>query len=483
MEPDHVLNQSVDDTESPLNRAQHAEYGEIREARELWVLGYTDDDVWKCVDKKCGVRMIPCAWERPNASGDFCYEDGRPYRRIPYFRADPVPHIKGCKASLYSGSPDRSEPENSIGSPVEYPNRVILFSVPNHDGSSSSDESASRQPLTVDNDRRHARWSHGIREACEFYIDQPDQHWCSLRVDRCPGATYDKCFVRLGTGEPMDAGRNWIFYDEIRLFGSWIDLDAEPLVLPLLGTVNKVSRRLVVPTSRWLPGYRHEFRQRLKAGLMEGRAAYKEGRGQRPWIFFFGQEKVYDQIEFSAHIQPGVEVLVRAMPRLRWNYRPSATFVKSNWQRPSGENNQPQPPSTDANRAAIDPPAREPVVSMQSTEQHLADVEDAGDRPHEVLVPQWDIDIQPLFSDECIEAEAPVRGPTEADTELELDRTAQEAMPVPEIVPATDATKKTPVAPPDAGPPVSVPPPIGPSSQSLLRGLLTGVTKWLLLRS
>ena len=55
------------------------------------------------MDEKCRVRMIPCAWERPDANGDFCYEDGQPYKRVPYFRADPVPHLTGCKGSLCNG--------------------------------------------------------------------------------------------------------------------------------------------------------------------------------------------------------------------------------------------------------------------------------------------------------------------------------------------------------------------------------------------
>src|SRR3712207_3341732 len=165
-----------------------------------------------------------------------------------------------------------------------------------------------------------------MREACEYYVDHPDQHWRPLRVDRSPGATYGDCFVRLGTGEREGVGRNWIFYDEIR-FKGWLDLDVEPLVLPLLSSVNNVPRRVVVPTAHWLPNYQRAFRRQLKAALIVGRIAHRKGRRERPWIFFFGREESFDQLEFRAELQPGVELLVRAMPRLQWDYRPSAHFV------------------------------------------------------------------------------------------------------------------------------------------------------------
>ena len=175
-------------------------------------------------------------------------------------------------------------------------------------------------------------------------------------------------------GEHNGVGRNWIFYDEIRLFGAWIDVGAEPLVLPLLGAAHNVPRRLVIATSHWLPNYQREFRRQLKVGLTEGRAAYKDGRPERPWIFFFGQEKGYDQIEFSTGIQPGVELLVRAMPRLRWDYRPSdLQEVRS--QRPPSENAGPESPLVDAITPDLEP--------AESHEPTIPAVEAADDRPSE----------------------------------------------------------------------------------------------------
>ena len=314
---------SVGKNEVPPNRAEHAKYGEIRTARQLWTLDYTNNDAWVCVDKNCRAQMIPCAWERPNEQGQFCNKDGVPYKKPPYFRAEPA-HVQGCKASLPSGPRDRPTPEYHISPPADYPSHVILFSTqslpscnPKKQDGTAQDEGGA--------DRRHAQSIRGIQEACEYYFDRPDQRWRWLRVDHCPGATYDECFVKLGTGKPKDVGRNWIFFDEIR-FASWVDLDVEPLVLPLLSSVNNMTRRLVVPTTHWVPGYRWEFRKQLRAALGTSKAAYHEGRGERPWIFFFGCEERYDDIEFRAEIQSGIAVLTRTMPRTRWDYRPSAYF-------------------------------------------------------------------------------------------------------------------------------------------------------------
>jgi hypothetical protein len=98
------------ETEATLNRARHAVQGTIQEARELWKLGYRDNDDWICVDDDCRARMIPCAWKRPNDQGQFCKENGVPYKRTPYFRADPA-HSPGCRASIPSGPHGRSPPE------------------------------------------------------------------------------------------------------------------------------------------------------------------------------------------------------------------------------------------------------------------------------------------------------------------------------------------------------------------------------------
>jgi hypothetical protein len=370
---DSVSDRPLDENESTSNRAQHAEYGEIREARELWALGYTKSG-WICVDEKCRARMVPCAWERPNEKGKFCNEDGVPYQRPPYFRAEPA-HVKGCNASLQSAPRDRPTPEIHIGHAVDYPNRVILFQSPQRLSSHHPDKQGEPEKRDECTDRRHARWTRSIQEVCEYYADHPEQHWRSLRVDRCQGITYDECFVKLGTGERKNVGRNYIFYDEIR-FKDWIVMDAEPVVLPLLSSVNGVSRRLVVPTAHWLPNYQRAFRRQLKTALKEGRAAHREGRRQRPWIFFFGREESYDQIEFRAELQPGVEVLVCAMPRLHWNYRPSARFVMpTRRQPPYGDYVQPET----SPRVTFVEPSKEPtevdaVEQSVETEAPISDI-------------------------------------------------------------------------------------------------------------
>lgn len=328
-----MLDRRKRETEAMLNRARHAVDGTIREARELWKLEYRDNGDWICVDDNCRARMIPCAWKRPNDQGQFCKENGVPYKRAPYFRADPA-HSPGCRASIPSDPLSRNPPEFRIGPPADYPNHVILFEDPQHTTCITEPVDAQRPRQDV-TEKRHAHSVRGIKEACEYYADHPDQRWHLLRVDRCSGKTYNECFVKLGTGEANGVGRNWIFFDQIRLFRSRIDFDAEPLVLPLLSEVNKVCRRLVIPTSEWLNIDRSDFREQLKTALRRCKAAYSEAP-ERPWIFFFGQEAHYDDVDFRAELQSGVAILVRDM-RWTWGHPRSSMHIPSKRQMPKGD--------------------------------------------------------------------------------------------------------------------------------------------------
>jgi hypothetical protein len=44
----------------------------------------------------------------------------------------------------------------------------------------------------------------------------------------------------------------------------------------------------------------------------------------RPWIFFVSSEEVFDQTEFEAYLNPGVDLRVCVMPRQQRKFRPSA---------------------------------------------------------------------------------------------------------------------------------------------------------------
>ena len=350
--------------EAISNRAQLAETGEIREARELWALGYTKLG-WVCVDENCRVRMDPIAWERPNDDGRFCHKGGAPFERPPHFRAEPD-HKPGCKASHPNGPSDRPAPQYHIGPPTDYPHRVILFRTQNlnrtpdkRDGAEQDEEDAERQ---------HARWIRSISEACEYYVDHPDEHWRPLRVDRCPGKNYRECFVRFGTGDRQGIGRNWIFYDEIR-FRDWVTVEAEPIRITLLGSIYRNPRTLVIHTATWPTEHRKHFRKRLKAALAAGWVAYKEGRPERPWIFAFANERTFDELEVQVTLQPGVEVLVRAMPQLKWQYRPTHRFAMP--RRPA-PNIQPEPLPVDA--VAPSPESRTEMDAAATSEPPVAEI-------------------------------------------------------------------------------------------------------------
>lgn len=316
-----MLDRPLRGTEATANRAQHAVGGEIREAHELHPLGYDDADEWVCPDENCRARMTPCAWKPLN-------RDGKPYQRSPYFRAEPA-HSPLCVA-WRSDARERSTPENAVGYAADYPNRVVLFPAPPRGShSATKNESDGSEPCGIAVRETHASWTRSIRKACEFYVASAEHHQRSLRVDGCAGAIYGECFVRLGTGDRKIVGRQWIFYDQIWL-KDWIDLDVEPLVLPLMSTVSDVHRTLTIRTADWPENYRRDLRRRFRVALREGKAAYRQGeKGHRPWIFFVGREEFYDQTGFQADLQPGVEVLVCTMPRQQRSFRPSARFVRA----------------------------------------------------------------------------------------------------------------------------------------------------------
>ena len=313
--------------------------------------------------------MVPVAWERPNEEGRFCREDGTPFERPPHFRAEPA-RKPGCRADCPIGPRDRPLPEYHIGPPTDYPHRIILFLT----------QSLRRDPKAQaeleqgeeDTQRQHARWIRSISESCEYYIDHPDQHWRPLRVDPCPGRTYEECFVCLGTGDQRSVGKNWIFYDEIR-FRDQVELDVEPIRLTLLGGVHHNPRTLVVHTADWLVEHRKDFRDRLSVALIKARAAYNAGRPERPWVFAFASERAFDELEMEATLQSGIDVLGRAMPQMPWQYRPTHRFVIPRRQQPTYS--QPQPPPADVGEQHMKSPDTKAALLI---DQSADDITDAG---------------------------------------------------------------------------------------------------------
>jgi hypothetical protein len=130
-------------------------------------------------------------------------------------------------------------------------------------------------------------------------------------------------FVRVGTGGPEIPGHQRIFYGEVR-FMAPIDYNAEPLAVPLLSTVWREPRSVVIATEHWLPDERRDFRSRLRKAVEACRAARREGEKRHPWLFFVSREVTFDQLEFHADLEPGIDVLVCAMPRQQRRLRQSA---------------------------------------------------------------------------------------------------------------------------------------------------------------
>ena len=315
-----VLDRQGDAVKPHSSSAQHATGDGTREAYELWSLGYTDDDQWVCAD--CEAEMTPYCWKWSNELRAFLTKAGVPARQPPHFRAESG-HKPGCEVSFHSKPHDHVPPEYRLGVPTDYPAWVKLSREPPRQRRPRQEEWEDAT-LPDDPDLRRPRPTYGIGEVCEYYADHLDEHWKRLRVESCPGATYDECFVRLGTGNHKGVGRNWIFFDQLWL-GGYINLKAEPLVLPLLTTVYGEPRRLLVRTSEWPNGFRRAFEDRLLEAIIEARKAIRERGPHRAWIFFYGRETDFNQIEFDVAFEPGVDVLVRHLPQ-HWNLRPGNAY-------------------------------------------------------------------------------------------------------------------------------------------------------------
>ena len=313
-----MSNRRNDSLEPHSSCAKHAISDDVREAYQLWWVGYTDDAPWVCVDDNCRVPMTPCCWKWSYQQGCYMTKAGDPAKLSPYFRAERE-HDKECRASFLSPSNSNMPSEYRLGMPTDYPARVKLSRE-----ASESDRVKSVEPdgsLPQDPNQRRPRSIYGIREACEYYADHQDQHWRPLRVDGCPGASYEECFIRLGTGGHQKVGRNWIFFDQLwcRDFVG-LRSGTETFDLPLLTTVREKPRRLLVHTSNWLPSYREGLRKRLLAAIRAAKEAPRNSP-ERPWVFFYGRESTLNQVDFEVDLQPGVDVLMKPLPR-DWDLRP-----------------------------------------------------------------------------------------------------------------------------------------------------------------
>lgn len=206
-----VPDRQRDPIEPHSSSARHSIGGEVREAYELWSLGYADDDQWVCVNDDCRAEMTPCCWKWSDEHRAFLTKAGSPAKLPPFFRADDG-HGPACEVSLHSEPHDHMPPQYRLGLPTDYPARVKFSREPSgHRRQRSEDRENGLFP--EETNRRRARSTYGIGEACEYYADYPDKHRQRLRVEGCPGSTYNECFVRLGTGNPKGVGKYWIFFD------------------------------------------------------------------------------------------------------------------------------------------------------------------------------------------------------------------------------------------------------------------------------
>ena len=334
--------------------------------------------------------MTPYCWKWCDKQKCFLTRAGLPANQPPHFRAEEG-HSTNCNASRRAVQRDQAHPEYRLGIPTDYPARVKFFR--ERSGASRSDvRTPDDGPGSDDPDRPRARSIYRIREACEYYADNPAEHGRRLRIEFCSGSTYRQCFVRLGTGEHGNVGKAWIFYDQI-WFTDFINLRAgtETFELPLLTTVRGEPRRLVVRTSKWLPRHREKFRQRLLVAIRGAKAALAEKRPERPWIFFHGSEAVFNQLEFEADLQPGVDVLMRDLP-WTWNLRLRNGYRRGKRRQPFQDPAVPDLSQTDVIAAHAEQPGPAvplvPDVSMPVSADKQAEPEvpavdvDGGDRPN-----------------------------------------------------------------------------------------------------
>ena len=98
-----------------------------------------------------------------------------------------------------------------------------------------------------------------------------------------------------------------------------IDLACNPLVLPLHypdWKDTKKIRYLVIDTTARGEAQRRAFIEKLEQTLHEGRNAFKAHAFERAWVFFFGAELVYNQVEFKFTLpEAAITAFVCNMPR------------------------------------------------------------------------------------------------------------------------------------------------------------------------
>jgi hypothetical protein len=296
------------------NRARCKRDDKIREAHEIYRLGYRETDQWVCIDPQCTVPMIPCAWSPEK-------KDGSKYLRTPYFRTHPdhkhQPECTGTEAQ-HGGSGDKVA-ELQSGPPKELPTRVRLTKAAPHllQASSLSSHVDDEEP-EHGMSRPHEHTSRSILAACQCYVAYPKKRWTRLHVDFCDGNRYRDVFVQLGTGDKSLVGSTRILYSQIHVM-TRIDLACNPLVLPLHypdWKDTKKIRYLVIDTTAWGEAQRRAFIEKLDQTLREGRKAFKPNVFERAWVFFVGAERVYNQVEFEFTLpEAAITAFVCNMPR------------------------------------------------------------------------------------------------------------------------------------------------------------------------
>jgi len=298
--------------------------------------------------------MTPCACERTKPNGE-------PWRKSAYFMSVGEHSCRARRAETESR--DRPAPRSMSGPPIGYPNRIYLFADTGRTGNSLAVAPGGIMGVRDDrSDKPHASTERSIRRACIFYSDSAENHGRSLWVEECAGRTYAECFVLLGTGNREIVGPLRVFYAQIH-FNSQIRYGANPLIIPLFSTVNGVRRQLAIHTGKWTRDQRQDFEQRIRRHVEEGRKAHRPGEpALRPWIFFVGCEKVYDQVEFRAELHPGIESLLCRMPRQQRRFRSSA-FGAMTW-KTSSEVLQPASSLPNTVESDIEPSEAHPALPV-----------------------------------------------------------------------------------------------------------------------
>jgi hypothetical protein len=296
------------------NRARCTRDDKIREAHEIYRLGYRDSDRWVCIDPQCAVPMIPCAWLPEK-------KDGSKYLRTPYFRTHPghehKPQCTGTEPQ-HGGSGDKV-PELRSGPPKELPTWVRLKKdSPHLLQAPSFSPHVDDEKRAHEMSRPHEHTTRSILAACQCYVAYPKKRWTRLHVDFCNGHTYQDVFVQLGTGDESLVGSTRILYSQIRVM-TRIDLACNPLVLPLHypdWKDTKTIRYLAIDTTSWGEAQRQAFIEKLRQTLREGREAFKAHVFERAWVFFVGSEHIYNQVEFEFTLpEAAITAFVCNMPR------------------------------------------------------------------------------------------------------------------------------------------------------------------------